>query len=376
MVYLEMKPLMGSEPIYGAKWLGTSDPAWIRTDAASLFTDPNPYYAGMSTTPSSPFDTISPWKDMKRVEDSAAGSLVEIPKFYYKWSRPTGYSDGLALQISMHQYDGFLCSPAHADRGDGKGERDVVYVGRYKCASDYKSKTGVQLKSNITRAEFRSGIHNLGLNIWQQDYAINMTLLILYLIEYAHWDCQAKIGGGGGTSYTENSGSTDTMPYHTGTDATSISNSVTGHTQYRYIEGLWDTLQEFYDGIYLDKENSSQYKVYCIKNPSLFSDSSGGTYINTLPVNHGTITAYNISSITGYEYAILPSVTNDSLDDTTYACVTAYIEVNADERYANIDGGGSYTMGRDLKRQGINYFCRRHASFKGNWVGSRLMKLP
>lgn len=83
MAYLEMKPYVvnADAPIYGAEWAGTSDPSWTRTDAASSFSDPNPYHAGMSTTPSSPFDNISPWKDLVVSEDSEAGTLVSIPKF-------------------------------------------------------------------------------------------------------------------------------------------------------------------------------------------------------------------------------------------------------------------------------------------------------
>ena len=49
----------------------------------------------------------------------------------------------MKLQISDSEQTGFLVSPAHADRGDGSGERDYVYVGRYHCGSpNFKSVSG------------------------------------------------------------------------------------------------------------------------------------------------------------------------------------------------------------------------------------------
>ena len=49
--------------IYGAEWDGSSTTVWTRTDDAVGLPNPNPYYAGMSDTPSSPFDDISPWSE-------------------------------------------------------------------------------------------------------------------------------------------------------------------------------------------------------------------------------------------------------------------------------------------------------------------------
>ena len=155
------------EPILGAEWDGTATSAWTRTDNASNFVDPVPQYkdGDAYTVGSSPFDNISPWKDIRRVEDETAGTLVEIPKYYYKWTR-----DGskMKLQISPIEQDGFLVSPAHADRGDGHGERDVVYVGAFHCSNNsYKSISGDRTMTNKTRSQFRTNIHNLGTDIWQ-----------------------------------------------------------------------------------------------------------------------------------------------------------------------------------------------------------------
>lgn len=348
--------------IYGAEWSGGSSPVWTRTDAAANFADPNPYYAGMSGTPGSPFDNIMPWSGLRRVTDSSAGELVEIPKFYYKWTR-----DGakMKLQISADQFDGALVSPAHADRGDGVGERDYVYVGRYQCASDYTSITGVKPKVEITRAAARSGIHNLGANIWQLDYATYWTINMLYLVEYAHWNSQLKIGYGcGNNSSTENSGASDIMPYHTGT-MQSARNIYGVGIQYRYLENLWANVREWRDGIYMNGNN-----VYCTLNPANFSDTTGGTFTGTRAVFNGYITAFNQPSASGYEYALYPSTADDTQSGSTY--ITDYIYYNSTGVVYHC--GGDFT---NYELYGLFHGDAYHdVSRKSIGIGTRLMILP
>lgn len=97
-----------------------------------------PYVAGQSKY-GSPFDNLMPWSGMVRSSDPAAGELVAIPKFWFKWTKS---GSRLKLQIADKATPGFHVSPAHADRGDGKGERNTVYIGRYHChTSNWKSQT-------------------------------------------------------------------------------------------------------------------------------------------------------------------------------------------------------------------------------------------
>lgn len=355
----------GGGGIYGAEWDGSSVTTWTRTDDAANFPNPNPYYAGMSGTPSSPFDNISPWADMKIVEDSAAGTLVEIPKFYYKWTR-TG--SAMKLQISTTPFNGSFVSPAHADRGDGKGERDVVYVGRYHCASDYKSKTGVTPYNNQTQSVFRSGIHNLGSTIWQYDFAMYWTICMLYLVEFADWNSQDKIGYGcSDNSSVGNMGYTDNMPYHTGTTQSNRTTYGLG-TQYRYIEGLWDNVTDWCDGIYF--AGTSNADVYCIKNPASFSDTTGGTKVGTRATTGGYEKAFTAPSASGFEYALYPNSVDSNLDGTTYT---------SDQSSNSTSGvvlrvGGAYNH-----HNGYGLFClngNNTATTKYAAIGSRLMKLP
>lgn len=370
MAYVKMIPYIwipSAPKIYGAEWAGGADPSWTRTDDAAGLSDPNP--AVSNGNGNSPFDTIYPWKDMKRMEDSAAGTLVEIPKFYYKWIRS---GTKMKLLITDRPSDGFFVSPAHADRGDGKGERDVVYVGRYKCTNNYKSETGYKpicesMNSNI------SGIHSLGNAIWLSDYAMFWTIRMLYLVEFAHWNSQAKIGYGCGSGASGDTvvGYTDSMSYHTGTTQT-LRNTYGFGTQYRYIEGLWDNVFEMIGGIRIRDLN-----IYCYSNPSDFNTSSGGVQIGTRHTSSGYTTALTIPSIIGFEYGLLPQTTDSSLDGSTYICdYYSYLsqsQSSSTNMFMRVGGDTYNGQGYGLFR--IN-FDMQSASLASANIGSRLMKLP
>lgn len=348
-------------PYYSAIWDGSSNSAWTRADLAADFPDPNPAVA--NGTGSSPFDDIMPWSGMQIVEDAEAGTLVSIPKYWYKWTR-----DGASMKLSIanEPQDGFVVSPAHADRGDGVGERDIVYVGRYHCSSvDYKSATGITPKVSTTRADFRTAIHNLGTDIWQYDFAMYWTICMLYLVEYADWNSQAKIGYGCGTSSSvANEGATDAMVYHTGTNA--ADRTTYGEVQYRYIEGLWSNGRDFVDGIYFDNTD-----VYCIKNPADFSDTTGGTLVGTRANAHNEISAFFEPSSSGFEYALYPSATVSNNNWNTYVCDMCGFHASGVVLYV----GGTYKG--HWQRFGLFflYGCD-NASISQDDIGSRLMKLP
>ena len=354
--------------IYGAEWAGGALSSWTRTDDAALFSDPVPQMSNGSggwTTGSSPFDNIMPWKGMQKYTDSEGGTLVAIPKYWYKWTRANG---SMKLQISPTQQTGFYVSPAHADRGDGVGSRHYVFVGRYHCASDYTSKTGETPKCNVTRANFRTAIHNLGNTIYQNDYALFWTIRMLYLVEYADWNSQAKIGYGcaptGSTSAVRNMGYTDSMTYHTGTDQTAL--NTYGGTQYRWIEGLWDNCYDWCDGIYFSGAN-----VYCIKNPANFSDTTGGTSVGTRTTSSGNIKTWtDTSAVTGFEYALYPNdITSDSTY-STYICDNCNYYASGTVLYA----GGNYSQNQALGVFSLDGYYGASSAYAS--IGSRLMKLP
>ena len=343
--------------IYGVQWDGTASTTWSRTDAAETFMNPTP--AVNNGNGSSPFDTIMPWAGMVVEDDATAGKLVKIPKYWFKWTRS---GNGMKLQISNGPEAGFHVSPAHADRGDGKGERDYVYVGRYHCNTSYKSQAGSQPAANMTRAAARSSIHNLGSTYWQYDYAMYWTIMMLYLVEYANWNSQATIGYGCSPSNAKfNMGATDNMVYHTGTSA--ASRTTYGSVQYRHIEGLWDNVYDWCDGI-----RFSGSTVYCIANPASFSDTSGGTNVGTRATSSGYISGWTNPTADGFEYALYPNAVSGS--ETTYVC--DYCNYNASGVVLRV--GGYYGQ---YQSYGAFYLGGNYAASNASaGIGCRLQKLP
>lgn len=366
----------GGGGIYGAEWSGGSSPAWTRTDDAASFADPVPYVGGASNY-GSPFDNIMPWAGMQIVEDAEAGTLVSVPKFWYKLSG--GGGSPLKIQIANHAVSGYSVSPMHMDRGDGKGERGIAFIGRYHSASNYKSTSGATPVYGITRSTARSGIHALGDNVWQCDFAMRFTIWLLYLVEYANWGSQWVIGAGcgdntapprpgtfGGTTV----GYTDSMPYHTGTNLSSKRTFGYG-TQYRYIEGLWDNIYDWLDGCYYKSGG-----LNLIKNPANFSDSSGGTLAG-LPVS-GIPKVMSVSTSGGYPI-FYPTTTGGSYESSSSGSITGEGSYVPDywrfaSSYPCLYAGGFFLGGNP--NDGL--FCVDSDS-AGNAVehhGCRIQKLP
>lgn len=342
--------------IYGVEWDWTSGGSTkgTRTDGAAGFSDPNP--AVNNGSGSSPFDNLYPWSGMVK-ETRAGGVMVKEPKYWYKWTK-TGKK--LKLQIADGPVEGFHVDPVNMDRGDGLGELDFSYIGRYHCASGtYKSETNKAQQVNITRSGARSSIHNLGANIWQMDFAQMWYVGMLFLVEFADWNGQTAIGYGCSSGNSkQNNGRTDSMQYHTGT--TAANRTTYGFTQYRNIEGWWDNVYDWMDGCYY---NSNGLNV--IKNPAQFSDSANGVLVGK-PVA-GYPSDFTIPTQDGLEWALFPSAANGS--QTTYV-----------PDYWNYDGsvpclvhGGNYGQGLS---HGPFYVSYDAASGTASSFGCRLQERP
>ena len=293
-----------STHIYGVEWDWTSSgpTKGTRTDDAAGFEDPNP--AVNNGTGSSPFDSLYPWSEMVK-EDRTGGVMVKEPKYWYKWTK-TGKK--LKLQIADGPVEGFHVDPVNMDRGDGLGELDFSYIGRYHCGRYYKSSTNVAQKVNITRSTARTQIHNLGSNIWQMDFAQMWYVGMLFLVEFADWNGQTAIGYGcSQNSSRQNNGRTDAMQYHTGT--TAANRDSYGFTQYRNIEGWWDNVYDWLDGCYYNNNG-----LNVIKNPNQFSDSANGVLVGK-PVGGGP-SDFTIPTQDGLEWALFPCAAAGSA--TTY----------------------------------------------------------
>lgn len=358
----EYEMRIGFLRIYGASWSGGSETVLTRTDDAAKFDNPDPYVNDGNHLGYSPFDDCFPWNEIRQVTIDG-NELVEIPKFWYKIT--TGTGNAISFQIATEPADGFNVSPAHQDRGDGVGERDYVYVGRYHCATDYKSKTGVLPIDGIRRSTARTSIHNLGSDYWQFDFAMFWTIRMLYIVEFADWNSQKVIGYGcGNGSSVVTMGYTDSMPYHTGTMASSRT-TYSASTQYRYIEGIWDNVYDWCDGI-----RFSSSTIYTYLNPSTYSDYSGGTNTGTRSTSSGCISAFGVPSATDYEWALYPS---SVVSDSSYS---TYVADGCDYNSsgAALCVGGFYYQSRSFGMFYLNGYYSSSYSY-GN-IGARLQYLP
>lgn len=344
--------------VWGATWDGTETQEWSRTEAAVHFTDPVPKVG--ESSPSSPFDQLNPWKGMVESDHPQAGKVVAIPKFWYKLEEFG--NGGLSLQIADGQKEGFHVSPGHMDRNDGKGERDVIYIGKYHCANDYTSKTGVTPMVNVTCPNFRTNIAALSTGqdkIVMCDEATYWSIFFLYLVEFAHWDTQKKIGYGcsTGVSAVFAMGTTDTLGYHTGAAGAAIDTG--GETKYRNITGLWDNCYDWVGGV----RNASD-GVYIELDPSKWNDTSGGQLAG-LPVA-GFPTKFKVTSDAGFPI-FLPTVANGSKD-------------KASGDNWGFDGGSPCVFrGGDYSRydnHGLFYRSYNSVSYAYGNRGSRLLVLP
>ena len=342
--------------IYGVEWdwdTGNST-SGTRTDDSALFADPNP--AVNNGSGSSPFDNLYPWSEMVK-ETRTGGVMVKEPKYWFKWTK-TGKK--LKLQIADGPVEGFHVDPVNMDRGDGLGELDFSYIGRYHCASGtYKSETNKAQQTNITRSQARSNIHNLGANIWQMDFAQMWYVGMLFLVEFADWNGQTAIGYGcSQSSSKQNNGRTDSMQYHTGTTASSRDSY--GFTQYRNIEGWWDNVYDWLDGCYY---NSNGLNV--IKNPNQFSDSGNGVLVGK-PAGSGYPSDFAIPTQDGLEWALYPSAVSGST--TTYVPDGWYFS-----SYPCLRHGGNYGQSKNR-----GPFCTNcsGASNTSSDFGCRLQERP
>lgn len=345
--------------VYGVEWDWTSSgpTRGVRTDDAATFGDPNP--AVSNGTGSSPFDNIWPWSGMVK-ETRNGGVEVKEPKYWFKWTK-TGKK--LKLQIADGPVEGFSVDPVNRDRGDGLGELDYSYIGRYHCASGYKSATGAAQQVNITRSQARSGIHNLGANFWQMDFAQFWYVNMLFLVEFADWNGE-RIGRGCSTSGSKmNNGQTDAMGYHTGT--TAASRDSYGFTQYRNIEGWWDNVCDWMDGCYYARNG-----LNVINAPNNFSDSANGTLVG-MP-SSGYPSDFTIPTASGLEWALFPSAANGS--QTTY--VPDDWGSDADGKSPFLSHGGGYHQNQDSGPFSIQCYNDVDAEIGGDEIGCRLQERP
>ena len=334
----------------------STDPYGLVT--RSVTTEPKP--AVGTGSGSSPFDSYAPWSGMKECNLDASGTvtawkgdssfartnnytMVFVPEFYVAAKR-NGTKQ--YFYVSDKPKTGMTKHP-----GSGK------YVGRYHMNSNGYSATGYSPYVNMTRATARNKAKSVGSKFHLYDFATYCAIIFLYIVEFADWNCQNKIGSGHvNSSVASPTGRTDTMTYHTGrTNIDGAENQ--SNVQYRWIENLWGNVSQWVDGF-----NANGTTAYYCTDPSKYKDntSTGYTNIGKLPES-----GY-IKDLTVTDNGLLIPKTNGG-SETTY--IPDYMWSSSGWRVLGV--GGYWNDGTNA---GLLYFNAGYASSNSNSsISARLL---
>ena len=336
--------------VFGVSW-DSSNPSTALTRLTKA-NDPNklvtvdittePVPAVGTGSGSSPFDSYMPWMGMEeytlnnetgRVSAKKGDPgftrtninlpvMVKIPEFYYKIERVGSI---FRYYVADGPVDGLSLHPGSGDN----------YLARYEAGEASSGTLGFILASysgttpsvSKTRSTFRDYARNMASGFQLRDIAAWCAYDLLYLVEYADWDSQKKIGPGiVNDTAAHKTGETDAMVYHTGR-ANSGDNAA---VQYRGIENPWGNVSEFIDGI-----NILTQVAYICTEPESYADDTTDNYKSsgfTTP-NSGFIKELGFSS--GFPWALLPDTTGGG-SSTTY--IPDFVYSSLGEKVLNVGG--------------------------------------
>lgn len=372
--------------VFGVSW-DSSNPSTALTRLTKA-NDPNklvtvdittePVPAVGTGSGSSPFDSYMPWMGMEEYCASLVGSapprevsalykkgedgfertnpnkpvFVKIPEFYYKIERVGSI---FRYYVADGPVDGLSLHPGSGDN----------YLGRYEAGEASSGTMGLILASysgttpsvSKTRSTFRDYARNMASGFQLRDIAAWCAYDLLYLVEYADFNSQEKIGPGiVNATAVHKTGETDAMVYHTGR-ANSGDNAA---VQYRGIENPWGNVSEFIDGI-----NILTQVAYICTEPESYADDTTDNYKSsgfTTP-DSGFIKELGFSS--GFPWALLPDTTGGG-SSTTY--IPDFVYSSLGEKVLN--AGGHITSKQEA---GLFFFHAGVASSGiSNKVGTRL----
>ncbi len=310
------------------------------------------------------FDAYAPWSGMeeynivnnsvsaKRGESGfsrANDTMVYIPEFYYNIVDDAANKKRY-FYIAGKERSGFKKHP-----GSGR------YVGRYNTAAGYASKTGLAPLTGITRAAARTGSTNKGSGWFEYDYASWCAICLLYIVEYADWNSQSKIGQGyvSGSSAII-SGGTDSMIYHTGRAAGTDGGTA---MQYRHIENIWGNVFDWVDGVNFYGED-----VYVCTTPSGFKDDTQTGYTRTGAKVQGTGYISGLGMSSKLPWAFYPTAVDGS--NSTYVPDNA----NYAGGWRALGTGGTFSNGTSA---GLFAFgTGGSSSYSDKYIGARLLFVP
>lgn len=270
--------------VFGVAW-DTTNPS---TQLTRLTPDTDPYNIVTQTVTqepvpalgvgsgSSPFDNFMPWKGMeeyniidgvvsyKKKEPNFSrtsyDTTVYIPPFYYRRELQNNIQ---YFYIGDKMFEGAELHP-----GSDK------YVSRYLSSDNATTKSGLTPQANITFSSALQTTKEKATEWSLFGFPTYCAIALLYLIEFADFNSQLKLGNdnvGGGIQLT---GMTDSMIYHTGNINTGEYISA---VQYRWFENPFGNLISFVGGAIVDDALTVNI---CI-NPNDFASTITENYINT-----------------------------------------------------------------------------------------------
>lgn len=324
--------------VFGVSW-DSSNPSTALTRLTKA-NDPNklvtvdittePVPAVGTGSGSSPFDNYMPWMGMEEYNiintsgkvlnkkgesgftrtNISVPVMVKIPEFYYKIEKSGSI---FRYYVADGPVDGLSLHPGSGDN----------YLGRYEAGEASSGTMGLILASysgttpsvSKTRSTFRDYARNMASGFQLRDIAAWCAYDLLYLVEYADFNSQEKIGPGiVNATAVHKTGETDAMVYHTGR-ANSGDNAA---VQYRGIENPWGNVSEFIDGI-----NVCGQSVYICTDPEIYTDDTDTNYPYSnikLPTS-GWIKGLGFSSV--FPWAFIPNANGGSsisyIPDYTYS---------------------------------------------------------
>ena len=367
--------------VFGVSW-DSSQPSTALTRLTKA-NDPNklvtvdittePVPAVGTGSGSSPFDNYMPWMGMEEYNiintsgkvlnkkgesgftrtNISVPVMVKIPEFYYKIEKSGSI---FRYYVADGPVDGLSLHPGSGDN----------YLARYEAGEASSGTLGFILASysgttpsvSKTRSTFRDYARNMASGFQLRDIAAWCAYDLLYLVEYADFNSQAKIGQGiVNDTAAHKTGETDVMVYHTGRAAGTDGKTA---VQYRGIENPWGNVSEFIDGINI----LTQVAFICTE-PESYADDTNDNYKSCgfATPDSGFIKELGFSSV--FPWALLPDISGGG-SSTTY--IPDFVYSGLGERVLNV--GGHITSEQEA---GLFFFhAGVYSSGKSDKIGSRL----
>ena len=303
--------------IYGIKRnTGSTSTAWERIeDSIGLEANAVLPESGTSTTANTnvknDFDNIYPWSDIKsynynaetrkvtawygdsnfKFDGSNGEVLTYIPGFYYKREvlngveyqyiskyEQEGYSYSEPFSVGRYKMSGGTdayhnsSSGSNTSNKNSNGYIELMMTDQGSSSFTGKSISGVYPSASANLPTFRESASALGTDFSILDYHWYV-LQMLYLVEYADYDSQSKLGQGitnPGSTVTINMGGTDSLGMQSGCLANDGKTSII----YRGMEDIFGYVAEFIDGINI--KDGQAYINYDFT--TYWSDTFDGNY--------------------------------------------------------------------------------------------------